>query len=155
MKPTFRRLVFGALVLLAASALAALPDREDVTLETSEDCYALGDTVHITVTNNLDATVYMPSDPPWSIRDASADTFVCCYVLWVIISLDGHDSLTYGWDQTNYMGNPVPAGTYYVQLSYSHQQEPWDPHAVIDTFTIGGPSPAPAQSWGSIKPLWR
>ncbi len=152
MKALVRPLLFAALVLLAAGALAGPLVRDDVTIRTDQECYDLGDTVTITITNNLDSTITMFHDPPWVISEASTDSFVCCLSYQVIIYLAGHDSLVYEWPQTDYLWNPVQAGTYYVSLNY---QDPWGYHTVSDTFTIGGASPVEPVSWGSLKSLWR
>jgi len=152
MRPFVRCLVFAALVLLAASAFTTALVRDEVTITTDRECYALGDTVTITVTNNLDSTSTMFSQPPWTIYEASTDSFVCCYVYHVIIYLAGHDSLVYEWPQIDYLLNPVQAGSYYVTMGY---QDPSGLHTVSDTFEVGGLSSSEQTSWGHLKSQWR
>jgi hypothetical protein len=140
---------------LGMSAFEAIAD--EVTLETLEDCYAVGDTVHFTLTNNRDSTIHMPCLPPWSIWDASADTLVYPNtVFWMIVGLGPDSSETYGWSQIDYHFNQVPQGQYWVEITYSRRLVPWNPaFTVADTFSIGGASSLDTGTWGSIKSLYR
>jgi hypothetical protein len=132
---------------------------DEVTLETSLECFEIGDTVTFTLTNNRDSTIYMPHDPPWLVFDASADTLIYpSIVLWVIVTLGGDSSATYDWDQIDYHWNQVPEGTYWVQISYSEQLEPWELNTVADTFEVKTDCPSTGTegaTWGSIKRLFR
>lgn len=147
------------LVLLAAGlvGVATVAAQDSVTLETSEACYAVGDTVSITLTNNRDSRIYMPHSPPWSIWDASADTLIWpSMVFWVIVPLGPDSSETYKWSQVDNHFNQVPEGSYWVEVNYSHQLEPWDAsNTVTDTFYIGGPSATEPGTWGGVKALYR
>jgi hypothetical protein len=149
-----RALVALAVVLLGS--LAAVPDRQEVTLQTSAECYAVGDTVRFTLTNGLDSTIYFPCLPVWSIWDNTADTLVYPQiVLWVITGLGPDSSETYAWDQRDYGGSQVATGTYRVEVRYSRQMDPWNLVSVADTFQIGGPTPTESMSWGALKALWK
>jgi len=128
-----------------------------VTLETSEACYAVGDTVSFTLYNGRDSTIYMPHDPVWSVWDASADTLIYPqFVLWVSVPLGPDSSLTYDWPQIDYHLNQVSQGNYAVSVGYSKRMSPWDAsHTVTDTFYIGGASRVEPGTWSGIKALYR
>jgi hypothetical protein len=148
-------LLWSLFVFLPGSWVMA----EDVTLETSADCFEVGDTVSFTLTNDRDSTIYMPHEPPWLVYDASADTLIFpSTVLWVIVPLGGNSSATYEWDQRDYHLNQVPEGTYSVKISYSEQLDPWDLSTVSDTFDVKTECPGTGvetTNWGSIKRLFR
>ena len=64
-----RRRAMLVLVVVLLGSLAASPHRQEVTLQTSAECYAIGDTVSFTLTNGRDSTIYFPCLPVWSIWD--------------------------------------------------------------------------------------
>ena len=103
------RLLCSTMVLAAMIAVAAAASAQDsVTLETSEYCYTVGDTVSFTLTNNRDSTIYMPHSPVWSIWDVSADTLIFpSPVFWIIVPLGPDSSETYDWPQIDYHLNQV------------------------------------------------
>jgi hypothetical protein len=152
------RLFVSAVVFVAVlGGLAAVSAQDSVTLEASESCYAVGDTVAFTLTNNRDSTIYMPCSPEWSIWDTSADTLIYPNtVFWVIVPLGPDSSETYKWPQFDYHLNQVSQGTYAVNITYSPQLVPWDPsYTVTDTFYIGGASAVEPGTWGGIKRLFK
>ena len=146
--------LFCAVVAFAQPAPAG-----EVTLTALQDCYEPGDTVSFTLANDRDSTIYMPHDPVWTIYDNIADTLVYpSLVLWVIVSLPGDSSATYTWNQDDYHFNPVPAGTYRVDISYSPQMDPWSLSTVSDTFDLKSDCPSTASdrgTWGEVKRLFR
>ena len=152
------RLLCSTMVLATMIAMAAAASAQDsVTLETSEYCYTVGDTVSFTLTNNRDSTIYMPHSPVWSIWDVSADTLIFpSPVFWIIVPLGPDSSETYDWPQIDYHLNQVSQGSYAVEVGYSPQLEPWDPsYTVTDTFYVGGASPVELGTWGGIKALYK
>ncbi len=152
------RLFSSILVMIAASAACgAACAQGTVTLEVSQDCYVVGDTVSFTLTNNLDSTIYMPHSPVWSIWDTAADSLVYPYnVFWLITSLGPDSSETFKWPQIDYHLNQVGQGPYRVQVTYSPSLEPWNPNFTVqDSFYVGGASAADAGTWGSIKAMYR
>jgi hypothetical protein len=157
MKPCVR--LFCCTMVLAAmlAVVAAACAQDSVTLETSEYCYTVGDTVSFTLTNNRDSTIYMPHSPVWSIWDVSADTLVYpSTVFWVIVPLGPDSSETYTWPQIDYHFNQVSQGNYSVEVGYSPQMVPWDPsYTVTDTFYVGGASALELGTWGGIKALYK
>ena len=153
------RLVQVLALLVAASAVlvspALAPTNSEVTLNTSQTCYASGDTVAFTLANNSDSVLWMNRMPVWSIRDVSADSLIYpLYVYWVYVSLDTNESATYQWDQCDYHGNQVAAGTYLVKVSGTLGLA-GPGVTVADTFDIGGASPVESETWGRLKSLWR
>lgn len=150
----FAVIVAVAIVLIGFQAASG---QGTVTLEASSDCYAVGDTVRFTLTNNRDSTIYMPCSPVWSVWDASADTLVYpALVLWVIVPLGPDSSETYQWPQIDYHFNQVSQGSYWVEVTYSPQMVPWNPNfTVTDSFYVGGASATELSTWGSIKSLYR
>jgi hypothetical protein len=140
---------------LAGFAIASAQD--SVSLETSEYCYTVGDTVSFTLTNNRDSAIYMPHLPEWSIWDVSGDTLVYpSTVFWIIVSLGPDSSDTFYWPQIDYHLNQVSQGSYWVEVTYSPQLEPWNPnYTVTDTFYVGGASTTEPGTWGDIKALYR
>ena len=158
MMAVLRSCLLVTMMLVFAGALSASV-AQDVTLDASRDCYELGDSVSFTLTNNRNSTIYMPHDPTWTVFDAGADTLVYPSVyLWVIVTLAGNSAVTYTWTQTDYHSNSVPAGRYWVEVSYSPQMDPWAVTTVADTFDIKVNCPSTAleaSSWGSIKRLYR
>ncbi len=157
MKPCarlFATIVTVALVLIGLGVAFA---QGTVTLEASSDCYAVGDTVRFTLTNNRDSTIYMPHSPVWSVWDASGDTLVYpASVWWVIVPLGPDSSETYKWPQIDYHFNQVGEGPYWVEVTYSPRMVPWNPNfTVTDSFYVGGASTTEPGTWGSIKSLYR
>ncbi len=148
-------LCLAALSLAAACSAASAQGL--VTLNASQSCYAVGDTVAFTLYNGRDSTIYMPHDPVWSVWDATADTLVFpSTVFWVIVPLGPDSSATYLWPQIDYHLNQVSAGNYAVDVGYSKRMDPWDAsHTVTDTFYIGGASRIEPGTWSSIKALYR
>lgn len=156
---TFIRCSLLLVGLVTALFVHAVPTRaDDVTLVTSSGCYELGDTVSFTLTNNLDSTIYMPRSPVWTIYESASDSLVYpSVVLWIIVPLSGNSDATYTWPQTDHHGNAVAAGTYWVEVRYSPQMEPWVVSTVADTFDIKASCPSTAvdpATWGSIKRLF-
>lgn len=131
----------------------------EVTLETSDDCYTVGDTVSFTFTNGLSDTIWTPHDPPWSIWDAAGDTLIYPLLVFMVVSpIDSGSSVSYSWDQDDYLFNAVSTGTYLVQISYSEALEPWSLSSVVDTFEIKDTCSTTAtlpSAWSSIKRLFR
>jgi hypothetical protein len=154
-----RARLFAAIlaVALVLAGLGAAFAQGTVTLEASSDCYAVGDTVRFTLTNNTDSTIYMPYSPVWSVWDASADTLVYPYlVFWVTVPLGPDSSETYLWPQFDYHLNQVSQGPYWVEVTYSPQLVPWNPNStVIDSFYVGGASATEPGTWGSIKSMYK
>jgi hypothetical protein len=155
MRSLHRRRALIAVAVVLLGSVAALPFRQEVTLQTSAGCYAVGDSVRFTLSNGLDSTIYFTHLPVWSIWDDAADTLVFpLFVFWVITGLGPDSSATYAWDQRDYGGNQVAAGTYRVEVDYNLGQ-PGTGATVADTFLIGGQSPTQLTSWGAIKSMWR
>lgn len=149
-----RVLGFGLLLFLFLTGLVAWSSADEITFQTSADCYALGDTVDFTLYNGSDSTLTFYFLPQWSVWDASADTLVFPqYVLWVVTTFAPDSTQTWSWDQSNYMGNPVSAGTYWVELTFDLGSA--GPVTMADTFMVGGVSPVESASWGAIKSLYR
>jgi hypothetical protein len=144
-------------VAAALAGAATVAAQGSVTLETSDYCYTVGDTVSMTLTNNRASRIYMPHSPVWSIWDVSADTLIYpSTVFWIIVPLGPDSSETYKWPQIDYHLNQVSQGSYWVEVGYSNQMEPWDPsNTVTDTFYIGGASNTDRGTWGGIKALYR
>jgi hypothetical protein len=146
-----------ALVLLSSLVLispAFAPTTSEITLNTSRACYASGDTVAFTLTNNSDSVFWVSHLPVWSIRDVAADSLVYpLFVYWVFVSLDTNQSATYQWNQRDYHGTQVPAGTYLVRVSGTLGKL-GQAVTVADTFDIGGASQTVPDSWGSVKSRW-
>lgn len=148
-------LMFAAAIVFAGFGGASADGT--VTLLASDDCYAVGDTVSFTLTNDLDSAIYMPHLPVWSVWDAGADSVVYPQdVFWVVVSLPGDSSATYEWPQTDYHQNQVSQGLYRVKVTYSPTLEPWNPSFTVqDSFYVGGASDVEARTWGKIKSLYR
>jgi hypothetical protein len=157
MNSAMRLVCLSGLVIFTLGVFTCEAQATDVTLESSEDCYAVGDTVYFTLSNHRDSTIYMPCLPPWSIWDASADTLVYPgTVFWVIVGLGPDSSETYGWSQIDYRLNQVTQGTYWVEVTYSRRLNPWNAaFTVVDTFYVGGASSLEVSTWGRVKALYR
>jgi hypothetical protein len=157
MNMAIRLLSLVGLAILTVGMLAFETASADVTLETSMECYAVGDTVYFTLDNQRDSTIYMPCSPPWSVWDASADTLVFPgTVFWVIVGLGPDSSETYGWSQIDYHLNQIAQGTYWVEITYSRRLDPWNAaFTVADTFYVGGASAVDVSTWGRIKGMYR
>ena len=151
--------LFAAIVAVAVVLIGfqAASGQGTVTLEASSDCYAVGDTVRFTLTNNTDSTIQMPHSPVWSVWDASGDTLVYpALVFWVTVPLGPDSSETYQWPQIDYHLNQVSQGPYWVEVTYSPQLVHWNPNfTVTDSFYVGGASATEQSTWGSIKSLYR
>lgn len=145
-------LVVLAFFLLVGAAFA--PTSNEITLNTSKTCYASGDTVAFTLTNASDSVLWMPHLPVWSIHDVSADSLVYpLFVYWMYVSLDTSASATYKWDQRDYHGTQVSAGSYLVEVGGTLGM--LGPGvSVADTFDIGGASGAVPETWGRVKSFW-
>ena len=144
-------------VAMALAGAGVVSAGGTVTLEASEDCYVVGDTVSFTLTNGLDSTIHMPHSPVWSVWCATGDTVVYPnIVFWVIVPLGPDSSETYKWPQTDYHLNQVAQGPYWVEVTYSPQLVPWNPsYTVTDSFYVGGASATEQGTWGSIKSLYK
>ena len=154
MNRNVRAFGFGLLVSAFLAGMAAWSSADEITFETSAECYALGDTVDFTLDNGSDSTLTFYYLPQWSIWDASADTLVFPqYVLWVVTTFAPDSTQTWSWDQNDYMGNPVSAGSYWVELTFDFGAA--GPVTMADTFAVGGASPVESVSWGAIKSLYR
>jgi len=147
------------IALLAALLLGGPAAAGEVTLESTLDCYEVGDTVSFTLTNGLDSTIHMPHSPVWAVFDLAADTLIYpSLVLWVIVPLGPDSSETYVWDQKDYFFTQVDTGRYEVRVSYSEQLDPWELNALADTFAIQEECPSTGTNettWGSLKALFR
>ena len=107
-----------------------------------------------TLANNSDSVLWVSHIPVWSIRDVSADSLVYpLSVFWGYVSLDTSESATYTWDQRDYHGTQVTAGTYLVAVSGTLGML-GQAVAVADTFDIGGASATIPDSWGTLKSRW-
>ncbi len=89
------------------------------TLETSKKVYQKGEPVEILFTNNCDAFINLPSDPPWVISDTQGNIVFPLNVLPVEINIPPDGQKTWTWDQKNNAKIPkqVSAGTYNVELT--------------------------------------
>lgn len=154
MRPNSRVLGFGLIVTAFLCGVVALSTADDITFQTSAECYALGDTVDFTLSNGSDSTLTFYYLPQWSIWDASTDTLVFPQiVLWVVTTFAPDSTQTWSWDQNDYTGNPVSAGSYWVELTFGMGSG--GSVTMADTFTVGGASPVESASWGAIKALYR
>jgi hypothetical protein len=144
--------VLALLILMASSAFA--PTEDDLSLATSAVCYAIGDTVAFTLTNNSDSVFGVPYCPPWSIGDAAAESLIYpSKVFQVLYYLGPHRSETYYWNQKDYHANQVTAGTYAVMV-IGTLGELGPVVSAADTFDIGCAATV-SHTWGRIKTNWK
>jgi len=143
--------LLGSLVFISP---ALAPTVSEISLDTSQSCYASGDTVSFTLANDSDSVLWVSHIPVWSIRDVSADSLVYpLFVFWGYVSLDTSESAVYQWDQRDYHGTQVPAGTYLVKVGGTLGML-GPAVTVADTFDIGGASATIPDSWGNLKSRW-
>lgn len=124
-----------------------------VTVEISQDCYSVGDSVWCTVNNNSEDSLMVRNLPGMEFWNDDADTLV--YPYWVYPMawyIEPGTSQPFGWDQLDYHDNQVPVGTYRFVLDGVLGEAPI---ILEETFGIGGPSSAESGTWGSIKALYR
>ena len=116
--------------LFAALALSAPLGAQVVTVQVGPDPAPLGAPVYASVTNNTDLIMAI-GGCPWRIFDASGALVfdADCLIGEVLVSSLG--AMNYRWDQTDQLGNPVPAGNYTFEVI--------TPGGLfVEPFTVGG-----------------
>jgi len=145
-------LLILAFLVLVGPVLAGTSN--GITLNTSQTCYASGDTVSFTLTNASDSVLWVPHIPVWSIRDVAADSLIYpFFVFWSYVSLDTSQSASYTWDQRDYHGTQVSTGSYLVEVGGTLGLS-GPGVSVADTFDIGGSSSTVPETWGWLKSLF-
>jgi hypothetical protein len=67
-----------------------------VTVTTDKDCYAPGEHVTVTITNNSCGAISLLNSSPWQIRDAGNNlVYQPACVFWLVIQLNSGESLTF------------------------------------------------------------
>jgi hypothetical protein len=88
-------------------------------LETDKPVYQKGVPVTILFTNNCQATINLPSDPPWVVSDSNGRIVSPSLVLPVAVEVQSGQQKTWIWDQKNKDKVPkqVPEGTYTIEIT--------------------------------------
>ena len=82
-----------------------------VTVTTDKDCYAPGEHVTVTVTNNSCGVINLLNSSPWQIRDAANNlVYQPACVFWIVIPLNSGESHTFT------LGGGTDDGTTWDQL---------------------------------------
>src|SRR5262245_40588328 len=128
--------VFAALLVIeVVCADRVLAD--DVTLVMQTTCWAPGDTVSFTLTNLRPTPIYMPNDPGWEIHDGESGLIIYPGAVFpTVVTLGGNTAATYAWGQSDRNGNLVTPGSYWAEVNYSPQFDPWMVTPVRATFRI-------------------
>lgn len=86
-------------------------------LSTDKQVYSPGEEVTIIFTNNCTYTINLNCDRPWRIKDNSGKiVFAPEVVLWVVVSVDPGETITWTWDQKDKYNKQVPEGLYTAEL---------------------------------------
>ena len=116
--------------LFAALVLGAPLGAQLVTVQVGPNPSPLGTPVYASVTNNTDLVMGI-GICPWRILDASGtEVFdATCLLGEALVSSLG--TINYRWEQTDQLGNPVPAGNYFFEVLTPGG-------AFVEPFTVGG-----------------
>jgi hypothetical protein len=154
-----RRAVMMVLAVVSTVQFHAMQTRaQDVLLSTSRPCYAPGDTVSFTLSNQRSSSIFMPYSPAWDVFDATGFQVAPLIHFTVVIELPGETTVTYAWLQNDHDGNQVHSGAYRVEVAYSPQMNPWNPMLLSMAFVIDESCSATAAApvpWSQIKGLYR
>lgn len=132
---------------------------DEVTLETSKNCYAVGETVYFTVTNGLSDWIAFIHDPIYEIRDSTGtEIFPVMHGEWLVYFEPGHAE-TFSWTQEHAGGWQVPEGRYHITATwFIDGGGPFLQGVLADTLWImqtSGVEPANCLPWGRIKALFK
>lgn len=137
-------------ILLATAALPAAA--QNITIETDQSVYHVGDLVEITVSNLGPADAQFMSAPYIAIVHLETeDCIYGCVGLPVITPFPAGEIHVETWNTGLFPDQP---GTYEVGAIVAIQ-EPGRSERTSAVYTLVDPTPAAERTWGEVKSLYR
>ncbi|MBC7099501.1 PKD domain-containing protein [Candidatus Bipolaricaulota bacterium] len=119
-------------------------------LSTDKGTYVQGETVRITFENTGNVGIELPNTAPWVIKDSGGRVVFSPVAAQVLTTVGPGETRTWTWDGRDNAGNPVPPGTYTVELRTNNAgtftasftlQAPALPDLVVDSITYTPSAP--------------